>query len=687
MKHLSTIILSLILCAACVKQNPASTQTEEGKPASLSITLGLKDFGLGAPEVSTRAGAELVGAAEIHSCAICLFKIDEENESNSRIVAYRVFVDEATDGHKYFFKNIAAYPGPDGVTPLADVAVSDAGGDYSDGTDDTTPESSPYGLNGISADHRSVTANFLFDSPLHGPVENLRDGNYLLIALANFHEEAIIAINRTLGFWIKEQIRYWQTHQDSPGFDGIVYDPVWEGEHIVFGGSKQVLDARVRLYDAQIVSLSAGGSPSDPIYVASYDDVITSATYVHSSSTSLCSSTSVPIRVKSGPNVFPLALTRLATRATFSIHNQSTMPVVIDHFTLSSNFGSAATYLFPTGYREHNSPTWMGAPVTDSPKAIVPFNSTTSYAAGSSEVFFDALLASGYDPTGTSPLSFTIGIGIDDGNTREIGYLDPRRDYPNFISDLASAEWAVGTGREYCIQTIRRNHFLHIQGGNTLLKRSSDNSTNSDPLDVELERIDGFLSAEAPTQEQQSYVWILEKVSTNSVRIKSKVKDEYLIAVNNTNGGGVLSYTDKSISDPSAANHLSKASTFTVSQYLSNHGTPESVAFTTKVSGVDVYINENTTSKNLITCAKWNDDGAHFYLYPVKHRISYAISRSVTKPVKAYDALTGLSTPLYELRRNDHLNLTINVSYNDHTQDLELSVKDWGEKNNTIDFH
>lgn len=687
---LISILFFAILCASCAERVNPEPKTEDRKPASISLTLDIADFGLSAPTPSTRSeiGADL-DTPEINSCAICLFKLDEVNPSNSRVVAYRIFIAPHTDGHKYFFRNVnpAKYfddmPTP---APLANVPVSAAGGIHASGADDSTSAESEFGLNGISADKQSVTANFLFDHPIHGPVEQLRNDEYLIIALANFHEEPIVATHKTLGYWIKEQIKYWQDHQSSPGFDGIVNDPIMSGSELVFSGCRQILNARVRLYDAHIISLATPGQdPAAPIYIDSHDDVIRSDTYVHHSSTSLCTSAVLPVKVKSGANNFSLDLTRLATRATFTINNQSPLPIAIDQFSLSDNFASAATYLFPIGPREYNSPTWMGAPDPTASHALVTYDPNTYHPGGSSEVFFDALFASGHDVTGTSPLSFSISVGIDDGNTRQVSSISNRRNYADFRTDLASAEWPVGEGREYCFQTIRRNNFLHIVSGVTRIL-GTNNTSDSPDLATEIAAINEKLRAEAPSSEDLSYIWIIEKVSSNTVRLKSKSKeaasqDAYIKALNNSQGGGNIGYSDQA-----------GASIFRVNQHISNpgginNGTPESVAFDTDVSSVEVYINESTSTRNLITCAKWCDDGAHFYLYPVQQRTTYAISKSLNTAVRAYNNNTGTSAPLHELRRNDHLNVSINVNYNPYTQDIDLVVKDWEYKDNEISFH
>lgn len=682
---------------SCIK-DPIDSPQESGG-VDLKFSFSLKDFNMGIPEVTK--SEEQIQTTDINSFVLCLFKMDEVNPSNSRIVGYRIFINGDELGNKYFFKNLNGYTGDDDVTPLANVGLSDAGGIYTSETDDTNhidplnPKLGP-GENYISADKQSVQVEFRYNHPLHGMVEKLRDGKYLVVALVNFHEEPIVAIHRTLGYWIKEQIKYWQVHQSDEEFNGIVYEPVIDGSgDIVFAGSKQIIDARVRLYDAKIQSLVAGGDINDheSIYIASHGDEITSESYIHSSNTSLCASTSQVINVKSGENLFGLNLTRLATRASFKINNIGTVPIVIEDFALSSNFGSAATYLFPVAgeQSEHNSPTWLGRPIATSPHANVPFVPHTEYAVGSSKIFFDALLASGYDATGTNPLSFNIRVSASNGNVSET-WVDPMREYSNLIGDLNSSTWAVGTSREYLLQT---GHTYGTPAMQLMIKSNGEstplayyNSTSN--ATSELSYVTGLVE----TGNADEYIWIFEKVNFKNIIIKNKSVDKYLKLSSTayTDSGHNLTYTSNS----------AEATVFEIGQFIGASPSSEQRwvenayresfkhSFALATNRNDGYRNEIflnvLSSKNMVSLNKWVDRGSHLYAYRVDHKIINNDYKELTVPVKAYDKKTGIATPLHELKRNNHLNVDINVNYNDSSQDFEFSVVGWDNKENTIEF-
>lgn len=703
MRRLLYILSILVLCLSCKKDIHKPTPEAEG--VDLKFSISLSDFNMGIPEV-TKA-EEQIRTTDINSCAICLFKMDEVNPTNSRIVGYRIFINDADDTHKYFFKNLDNYTGDDNVTPLADVLLSEAGGIYNhehdieEGictcSDDTVAaeDEEEYGKNGISADKKTVHAEFNYSHPLHGSVEKLRDGNYLAIALVNFHEEPIVAIHRTLGFWIKEQIKYWQDHQGDAGFDGIVYDPVFDGpENLIFAGSKQIINARVRLYDAVIESLASGENPSDinKPYMASHGDLIVSNSYIHNSTTSLCASTSQIIKVRSGKNTFNFDLIRLATRASFRINNIGTNTIKIEDFELSSNFGSAATYLFPVQgeLSEHNSPSWLGRPVVSSEHAIVPFIANSEYVPGDKEVFFDALLASGYDETGTNPLSFDIRVSVDDGNVIE-SFVDPKHIYSHLVGDLAKSTWVVGTRKPFLIQTAH----TYTPGIQLMLKSNGESTpqayhNGTANAQTELDFVTDLVAKGTGNE----YIWEFEKVSNKAIKIWNRSVGKYL-KISSTvysSSGHNLTYTEDG----------ALATVFEIGQFIGNppsseqswvsegdrNGFKDSFALATNRN--DGYKNEiflNVLSnKNLVSLNKWADRGSHLYAYPVDHKSINQTFKTLTVPIQAYNQKTGVTTPLHELKRNDHLNVDINVSYSENSQDFTFSVDTWTEKNNSVRF-
>jgi hypothetical protein len=62
------------------------------------------------------------------------------------------------------------------------------------------------------------------------------------------------------------------------------------------------------------------------------------------------------------------------------------------------------------------------------------------------------------------------------------------------------------------------------------------------------------------------------------------------------------------------------------------------------------------------------------------------VSRQATIPVTTVDKQTGESVPMQSIRRNDFVNIVVNVSYNDKSGEIEFEVSDWDEVEGDITF-
>ena len=62
------------------------------------------------------------------------------------------------------------------------------------------------------------------------------------------------------------------------------------------------------------------------------------------------------------------------------------------------------------------------------------------------------------------------------------------------------------------------------------------------------------------------------------------------------------------------------------------------------------------------------------------------VAHEATIPVSTIDKETGESVPMQRLRRNDFVNILVNVSYNDKSGEIEFEVSDWNEVEGDITF-
>ena len=62
------------------------------------------------------------------------------------------------------------------------------------------------------------------------------------------------------------------------------------------------------------------------------------------------------------------------------------------------------------------------------------------------------------------------------------------------------------------------------------------------------------------------------------------------------------------------------------------------------------------------------------------------ITRTVTVPIDIVNKEVGGSESLTAIKRNDFINILLNVSYNEETGLVEFEVSNWDEKNGEVTF-
>lgn len=679
---INILLVSLLLACACSEGLEPKINKHQDGELDLSLRIDLNDLKLSSPSAGTKGAYEDNVAHlledQIHSIALCLIRIDNTNLSNSRVVAYRILNDYEGLGRdqRYFFYNDGGWRFRDqGNALIPNIPFTEANGIYLDGRDDSTPPDSQYGFNGFvkeNGKNAAVELNFKYTHPLHGDVEKLRAGEYVLLACANFSNSPGFNEGQTMGFWIKEAVSYWQRHQNEAGFNGIVYDAVADAGAYsgVYGGASNLVHGRVILNDADITTYTGPIIPGTTRYAPSADDVIESDSYVRNPGTDIISTKGTNLVLTTGSNSHHIELQRNIARVTFMFSNHATVPMEIKDFSLCDRFSAAATYLYPgvkiAGMDNlYTSPTWRGAPNVQSERALKPFDPSTVYASGiNSEVFFDAMLYETPVYANPEALTYTIEVGVADDAEPEYTIGTPLN-YATFSSQLSSATWAVGETRSFLMRSAQAVNnvqpFFRSNGANVPTADRSGNNNNT-----EIERIRTLLNNDNTT-----YFWSFEKRSNNTVRIRTS-DGRYIVA-----GTGSSSNTNYAISLNTNAN---SATTFTINN---SNG---SLRFSATVGSRNMYLSmRNGNQYNLSTYRNGNGSYSIFNLYP--YSLGLAGSRRLTIPVKAFNEVDGIPYELTELRRNQHLTVYISVTYSEGYQDIEFEVRDWVESDNEISFN
>ena len=84
-----------------------------------------------------------------------------------------------------------------------------------------------------------------------------------------------------------------------------------------------------------------------------------------------------------------------------------------------------------------------------------------------------------------------------------------------------------------------------------------------------------------------------------------------------------------------------------------------------------------------------NQDLRNFYLYEVtmtQGSGGNTITHNETIPINIVDKTTGEPNPLKAIKRNDFINILINVTYNEKTGQVTFEVSDWEEINGEVTF-
>ena len=77
----------------------------------------------------------------------------------------------------------------------------------------------------------------------------------------------------------------------------------------------------------------------------------------------------------------------------------------------------------------------------------------------------------------------------------------------------------------------------------------------------------------------------------------------------------------------------------------------------------------------------------NFVLYEVtSEQVTHSVEHQEKIEIKAIDKTTGEVNPIQEIKRNDFINILINVSYNEKSGELEFEVSDWEEITGEVTF-
>ncbi len=552
-----------------------------------------------------------------------------------------------------------------------------------------------------------VIVTFKYDNPMHGVVEKLKRGNYYVAAIANFRESlSSVDLYTQAGEFIETPAAKQYTYpndfaytnnvkeSETPNTNTLNYvedfvysiarnwDPTGgtDGCGLTAYGMRPFFQSALSLSELHIseagqLALATGISVNDRDGNNTSDWKDTPL--LRSSKARIISTGFQPITLTPGnTNIYQFELKRIVARSTFEISNYSDYDLTVTDFRLSDNFVQGATTLFatPSGGPTRFNTAWQASPdvtndasisgntVVTTAKPLVSFPKTGGFTvpgrskatAGNNlnRVMFDAL---SYESGGSgAALSYDITVAYQDvktGTSTVVGVEDVTEKAVNNFADLLSeGSWATNETRYYLFQNTSAG-FMYKNG-------------TSVPTD------DNEIAVVAATVKNgtHSYVWGIEKVSGNTVRIKN-IDGQYLRR-NNTN----LLFDGTS----------SNAAEFTVGSgtnstfYVVVEGGRWETTYYLRAS--DGYYNSGNITFSTGT------DRNEFSLYPVTMDVVDYMYQTLNVPVEAFKMSSGIAEPLNYLYRNQHLKVHIGVTYNTQAQTIDFHVEPWKKVNNYVEF-
>ena len=377
--------------------------------------------------------------------------LDPDN-TNSVMTEWEQYV----DGQKLYHLFILLLNSDGNMVAYRDIHKA-GGGDY-------TNNDANYKNNLISDDGQEAEVNFVYNHPLaitkaHGTVEQLKQGKYTLIVVANY--SGIGADGKTYG-----------GNSDVNGYISAI--------ETAFGTNRTApLTAGTDFSNLLNYKIAAGDDfvcPQEPQMLTLMKEITLSP----------------------GDNTISGELIRTYSRIRIEAENHSNYVLTLSNLSFSTNFAQKEAYLFENNANRYTGIT-KGQPNVTSPEAITQFTATsaTIEANGSSKAIFDAYILESKDEANRYSYTLTAGYG----KTHESFELTTG----NRISTIDGLK----DGGFYMVQGARNNtgdaYFTWIDKGNNY---------------IELEKIS--LDKIFTARNRKAYIWLLEKNGENQYFIKSE---------------------------------------------------------------------------------------------------------------------------------------------------------------------
>lgn len=380
---------------------------------------------------------------------------------------------------------------------------------------------------------------------------------------------------------------------------------------------------------------------------------ITGTHNVTASSSNLCKGqTTYPLSMKReiqlspGNNTVSGELVRTYARLRINVRNQSTVKdMTITNLSFPARFTQSSANLFAEGGTASVSPvvTSTDAITAFQPNIVIPKIDESGKVTETT--IFDAYLL---ESTG-GDYKYTIGLKYDGGEQTSFKVSETATNKRENIKD----------GDMYVIYNTNASRYLYTTAS---AAGASNVSAGSSYLNA-----NGELNP--------NYVWRFKRAGNNMYTIESMGASGFYMQSSKLTQSAVPMTDNPGNSDYFTASNSGSNLLFTSTSYNYQSWSYRYLAVSKNYG--TVYGHTGNSNQNY----------RNFVLYKVEGgTMSSTKTHTETIPINILDNETGQSSAMTSIRRNDFVQVLVNVSYNEKTGDLNFEVADWEKIDGEVTF-
>ena len=355
-----------------------------------------------------------------------------------------------------------------------------------------------------------------------------------------------------------------------------------------------------------------------------------------------------------GDNNVSLKLIRQFARIRFQIRNYSDQPLTVESIELNSFFSQASSKLmFNPDAHDYN--TTYVSPDVKSSSAIVPFNPAEVTGIGSREtkVLFDGYIN---ESRHADPYAYNLHMKYTDETT----VIDVKSDIVNNLKGLIT-QYNAGYSHYLIRHWKTENRFIKENVPDEIsyipsesIKWANSKEKGADHLIISKTSGETINDVKLVLESgDYSHLWRLSRVGEAAFVISNQASGRYLFDAKDP------AYTLKDNS--------------TIILQNSNNG----ILFQNSlISGQYMNFSSGMKADDIGIYNTQTDNGSQFAMIPVLVKIAPNVSKEIV--LKTIDPVTAVVSQTDEIKRNDYINVLIEVYYNEESNQLNFKVvKDW----------